>query len=274
MADVDLPLIVEPEQLQPLLGTEGLLVVDLCKASVYEQIHIPGAVFLEYTQILAMKRPVGGLLPDDEQLSRVLSGIGLTPETHVVAYDDEGGGKAARLLWTLDMLGHARYSLLNGGLHAWYKEGFPTTAEPTEARPSDYRAEIQPESPACADREFIESRLGEPNFALLDARTPEEYSGEKRFSQRGGHIPGAANLDWMQAMDQGRNLRLKPTDELMAMLEERGITPDKTVVTYCQTHHRSAHSYIMLKALGFPEVRGYPGSWSEWGNLPDTPVEE
>lgn len=273
MPEVDLPLIVEPEHLQPLLGSEGLLVVDLCKASVYQQVHVPGAVFLEYGQIIAMRRPVGGLLPDADHLSRVLGAIGLTPETHVVAYDDEGGGKAGRLLWTLDNLGHKRYSLLNGGLHAWYKEGFPTTAEPTEPVPTDYRAEIDPASPASADHQYLLEHLDDPGLALLDARSPEEYSGEKRFSEKAGHIPGAVNMDWMLAMDQANNLRLKPEAEIRRMLTERGVTPDKTVVTYCQTHHRSAFTYVVLKAMGYPDVKGYPGSWSEWGNLPDTPVE-
>lgn len=266
-----LPLIVEPEQLRERLGARELLVVDLCRPEVYAAVHVPGAVHLDYSAIIASRPPVGGLLPDAEALARVLSGIGLTPERQVVAYDDEGGGKAARLLWTLDVLGHGGHSLLNGGLHAWANEGHPVSNEPAMHDASAYTVHIGADH--RAEKDYILARLDDADMVLLDTRTPQEYRGESIRARRGGHIPGAVNLDWVLAMDQSRNLRLRPEAELRALLDERGVTPDKEVVTYCQTHHRSSHTYVVLKALGFPRLRGYPGAWSEWGNLPDTPVE-
>lgn len=273
MSERRLPLIVEPEELEKHLGEPGLLIVDLSHAVTHRRYHLPGAVFLDYGQLVAAEKPVMGLLPGAERLSRVLSDIGLTPETHVVAYDDEGGGKAARLLWTLDAVGHERYSLLNGGLHAWAGEEHPLTSEPTPLpAPSEYRVAPIRQEP-LADRQYVLNHLEDPEVAILDARSPEEYRGEKRFAERGGHIPGAVNLEWTEGMDQERNLRLKSAEELRRMLADLGVTPDKTVVVHCQTHHRSALSYIMLRSLGYPRVKGYAGSWSEWGNRSDTPVE-
>ena len=267
------PLILEPEALEERLGEENLIIVDLSGSKVHARYHIPGAVHLGYGEIVARRDPVGGLLPEETQLSQAMSAIGLTPETHVVAYDDEGGGKAARLLWTFDSIGHRAYSLLNGGLHAWANEVHPLTDRPTEPRRSDYRARVDPQSTALATCDYILEHLDDPSVALLDARSPEEYRGLRRYSARAGHIPGAVNMDWVNGMDQNRNLRLRDAAALTKELNALGVTPEKTVVTYCQTHHRSAYSYVMLKWLGFPSVKGYAGSWSEWGNRDDTPVE-
>jgi len=271
MSTPDLPLLLEPEQLQAHLGAPGLLVIGLCKPTTYAQAHVPGAVNLDYAQLIAVDKPVMGLLPDAEHLHRTFSALGLTPDTHVVTYDDEGGGRAARLLWTLDAVGHKHASLLNGGLHAWLNEDHPLESTPNFATPGDYPVHID-ETP-IARKDYILQHLGDPSIALLDARSIEEYTGERRFAERGGHIPGAVNLDWHMVMDQDRNLRLKPENELRALLSERGVTPDKTVVTYCQTHHRSALTYFVLKVLGYPRIKGYPGSWSEWGNDAGTPIE-
>lgn len=268
---MSLPLLVEPEELAAQLGAPNLLVVDLSKATVYAQYHVPGAVHLEYAQIIHGRPPTPGLLPDDAQLGRAFSSIGMTPATHIVAYDDEGGGKAARLLWTLDVIGHAHASLLNGGLHAWANEGHPHNHAAVAAAPSSYT--VQRTNQGFADKDYVLSRLARPGVALLDARSAAEYSGAKSFAARGGHIPGAINIEWLEAMDQSRNLRLKPAAELRALYEPRGITPDKEVIAYCQTHHRSAFSYLVLKTLGYPNIKGYAGSWSEWGNDVSTPVE-
>lgn len=270
MQTPDLPLILEPETLEPLLGNSDLLVVDLTKPATYAEFHIPGAVYLDYGQIVAMRKPTMGLLPETAVLESCFSSIGIDDSIHVVAYDDEGGGKAGRLLWTLETMGHNRFSLLNGGLHAWVNEGHAMERTATIPSPRVFRA--RPSDTPVADAEYIQQHLGETGFALLDARSPDEYNGLKRYAEKAGHIPGAVNMDWLLALDQQRNLRLKPEADLQTILTELGIDQSQQVVTYCHTHHRSSLSYIMLKSLGYQRVKGYPGSWSDWGNRPDTPV--
>jgi thiosulfate/3-mercaptopyruvate sulfurtransferase len=267
----DLPLLLEPVALRPRLGEKGLLLVDLCKDTTYQQLHIPGAVHLPYNQIVTANHPTNGLLPDPDQLEQVFSAYGIGNDTWVVAYDDEGGGNAARLLWTLEAMGHARYSLLNGGLHAWANEGHPFDREAVALQPTRFLA--SPNPAAVAETDHILLRLGSDDLALWDARSSNEYRGISRFSQYPGHIPGAVNLDWLEVMDREHNLRLKPKPALLEMLSALGITPEKEVVAYCQTHHRSSLAWFVLNYLDYSRARGYPGSWSDWGNRDDTPKE-
>jgi len=267
-----LPLLLEPAELAGMLDSlDGVLLVDLSKAENHAQYHIPGAVHLDYGSIIRMDKPVMGLLPEVQELERVLGGIGIGPDTHVVAYDDEGGGKAGRLLWTLDCLGHHAHSLLDGGLVAWANEGLPTDHLAVTPTPATFTA--RPDEAPIASARHIMTHLGEPGVCLFDNRSPAEYSGEKKFAARGGHIPGAINWDWTEAMDQGRHLRLKPLAQLRTTLAELGATPDKEVICYCQSHHRSSLVYVLLKALDYGNIKGYPGAWSDWGNRNDTPVE-
>lgn len=269
---MSLPLLLESVELQPRLQDPNILIVDLSKAQTYQQTHIPGAIHLDYPQIVAVNKPVMGLLPEVEQLKSLVQQLGIKNDTHVVAYDDEGGGCASRLLWTLDYLGIKNLSLLNGGLHAWLDEQMPCASQiPSPRGHGDVTINIDPS--VVADREYILERLEDERFAFLDARSAEEFNGQKKLAARAGHIPGAVNLDWLLLMDQSRKLRLKPPEELRLMLGSLEVTAQKEVIVYCQSHHRSALTYIALKSLGYEHVRGYPGSWSDWGNQEDTPIE-
>lgn len=272
MSDQFLPLLVEPEQLETLLGDQRLVLVHISKPERYAQFHIPGAVFVEGAGYVRVEKPVAGLLPEAGHFGQLLVSLGISRHSHVVCYDDEGGGWASRFLWTLDVAGHDDFSLLNGGLIAWVNEGFPISQQAEAPAAGNYNNPTWRQEPV-ADTEYIRSRLGDPDLGLLDARTPQEFSGEKRFAEHGGHIPGASLLNWTDTMDQNRNLRLKPAEQLNAMLEQRRLSSDKEIICYCQTHHRSSLAYIMLKSLGYPRVKGYPGSWSAWGNRSDTPKE-
>jgi len=269
---LDIPIIVEPTRLNELLGSDELVIVDLGRPETYAQAHIPGAVRMEYSALLRGGRPAPGHLPGPDAFSDTLSEAGITPGHTVVAYDDEGGGKACRLIWNLHAAGHMRAAVLNGGIHAWYAEGLPVNADPAMPEPGEY-GPIEYTVDPVATRDEILERLGDPGLVLLDSRTPEEYAGTKVRAAKGGHIPGAVNLNWLDCIDRANDARLYPDDTLRGLLAERGISPDRDVFTYCHTHHRSAHSYVMLKHLGYPSVKGYAGSWSEWGNDPETPVE-
>jgi thiosulfate/3-mercaptopyruvate sulfurtransferase len=264
-----LPLVVEPEELQAALTCEEILIVDL--SPPYHQSHVPNSVHLDYARLIRSRPPITGLLPEPEQLSALFSSLGLTTDRHVVAYDDEGGGKACRLLWTLDVAGHERFSLLNGGLNAWLNEHHLTSKLRRDVATSSYRAHINDK--VIANKRYILDHLYEPTTVVVDCRSPSEYAGHDVRAQRGGHIPGAVNMEWTRAIDQHRNLRIKSPYKLRSLFAAAGVTPDKEIITYCHSHRRSAFGYFVLRSLGYPRIRGYPGSWSEWGNDPHTPIE-
>lgn len=268
----DWPLLIEPAELNDRLdNTDALLIVDVSSPETYRQGHIPGAVHLPPAALQHGAPPAPGRIPEQGRLEEIFSYLGLTPEHQVVAYDDEGGGWAGRLLWTLEAVGHSRYSYLNGGIHAWRAESLPeqTDIVQPQSRPVTLTLDAGP----IAEVEDILPRLEDPGFAIWDARSPEEYLGLRSGSARAGHIPGAVNMDWLELIDRNNAMRLVDLDLLRQRLESLGLTPDKDIVTHCQTHHRSSLSWLVMKILGYPSAKGYHGSWGEWGNREDLPIE-
>lgn len=267
-----LPLVVEPEQLEPRLADPRLLLIEVTSPQSLTSGCIPGAIRLDYSALVSGKPPATGLLPDEAHLTELFSSLGLTEDSHVVAYDEERNARASRLLWTLEAIGHFNYSLLNGGLRAWQEEQRPLESAPRTPVRSPYRAKLR--NPAArADRNHILRHLDDDHTLVLDVRSPREYLGEDVRAARGGHIPGAVNLEWTRLIDPERPPRLRSPGALRELLGAHGITPDKAIVTHCHSHQRSAHTYLVLKSLGYPDVRAYDGSWSEWGNDADLPVE-
>ena len=266
------PILIEPKALRATLSDSQLLVVDLSKAAAYAQRHIPGAMHMEYSILNGGTQPAPGLLPPEERLAQIAGMLKLEKMSRVVAYDDEGSGCAARLAWTLHYLGYESVQVLNGGLQAWTDEGHPVDDRPVLPDVAATLALASRNPSVLADHTYVLRHLEDESVVLLDARTPEEYAGTKVRAARGGHIPGAVNLNWLDTIDKHSSLRLKSPEILNDALKTLGVRPEQEVITYCHSHHRSAHAWLMLKSLGFPRVRGYAGSWSEWGNHPDTPV--
>ena len=263
-------LLIEPEELQSFLDDENLLIIDQGKLETFLGAHIPGAVHLDFKDLQLGQKPTPGALPDLAKLSRVFSNLGLTPEKHVIAYDDEGGGWAGRLIWVLDMIGHSHYSYLNGGIHAWQQAGLATEQGQQERIESDYSVTTLNHDFELSKEQIIE-RIGREDFAIWDARSNKEYTGEKIISARGGHIPGAVNYEWTRGMDAERGLRINDLGEFEVLLNSLGLTKDKEIATHCQTHHRSGFTYLVGKILG-RNMQAYAGSWAEWGNDEQAPI--
>lgn len=244
---------------------------------LYETGHLPGAVKLDW-QVDAQD-PVSRDYIDLQGFEKLMSRWGIDNDTTLVLYGDPNNWYACYAFWLFTMYGHTKMVIMNGGRRKWKSEGRPMTQEVPHFQPTAYHA--QPADEAL--RAFFADVLGglkDANRRLIDVRSPQEYSGEllhmanfpQEGAQRGGHIPTAKNIHWLTAANADGTF--KPADELRQIYSGEDINPDTDVITYCRIGERSAHTWFVLThLLGYPRVRNYDGSWTEWGNLVRVPIE-
>lgn len=262
--------LVDTDWLVSHLNDRDLRIIDMRNSpEEYAAGHIPGAVHLPVNQVRLALKESGFALPPDYEIEERLGQLGITKETMVVVYDDQGGFNASRLFFTLEYAGHKKVALLNGGITKWVAEKRALSNALQQVSKTVYQ--IHTETQRVAPASWIVANLGKPNLALVDSRSPAEFRGEDIRAKRGGHIPGAVNIEWTQNLTGDKTF--KSADELLALYSQAGVTKDKTIVSYCQTMHRGAVTYFTLRLLGYPDVRGYDRSWSEWGNDPTLPAK-
>jgi len=264
---MSVPLLLSPKQVR--LNKPGVMIIDARSFKDYHRGHIPGAVNFPLAEYHWADTSPEGIKAFTNHMERLLGFVGVSRNSHVIFYEDTSGMMAARGVWLLHYLGHDKASILDGGLRAWKKIGYKTTTHPTPPKPTTFTAYVHPEVLATINR--VSNSLKDPNISLLDVRSGEEYNGTLVRAARGGHIPKAKNVDWKRTLT--RQGTLKPIVDLKRLYDREGLAMNGEIITYCQAGYRAAHSYVILKLLGYSKVRNYLGSWFEWANAPGTPVE-
>jgi thiosulfate/3-mercaptopyruvate sulfurtransferase len=252
-----------------LAASSGALLIDVRPAHEFARGHLAGAVHFDVWGISLIDTSEAPLSAFMWMIGHLFSQRGVTPDRPVVVYEQDAGMCAARAFWFLEYLGHPDVRVLDGGLGAWAAAGLPTTTDVEAPGKSTWHG--TPEPDRLATWQQVAERLGRPDTAIVDTRSEAEYRGELVRAKRAGAIPGAVNVEWKRNLQTDG--RFKPVDELRAMYESAGVTPDREVVTYCQGGYRAAHGYLALRVLGYPRVRNYTGSWKEWGDREDLPLE-
>jgi thiosulfate/3-mercaptopyruvate sulfurtransferase len=246
--------------------------------TAYAQGHIPGALHLDWKADLS--DPLRRDLPSQAQFEALLSEAGIGNDHTVVFYGDNNNWFAAWAYWIFQYYGHRAARIMNGGRKKWIDEGRPLVQDVPSYPRTQYRA-AAPDAAIRALRDDVLAWLGQPGYGLVDVRSPKEYAGEllapenlpQEGAQRGGHIPGAKNIPWGMAVREDGTF--KTADELRALYAGQGITPDQEIIAYCRIGERSAHTWFVLRELlGYPRVRNYDGSWTEYGSLVNVPIEK
>jgi thiosulfate/3-mercaptopyruvate sulfurtransferase len=273
--------LVTTDWLADHLNDPGIRIVEVDEdIEAYGRGHIPGAVAVNWNTDL--QDPLRRDFIDPEQFARLQDSIGVTPTTTVVLYGGNNNWFAAYAYWYYKVYGHGPVKLVDGGRKSWELEGRELTTDTSPVSASSGYPVSQPDFSIRAFRDQVLSDyVGQSGRALVDVRSPEEYRGEKlapdhlpqEAAQRPGHIPGAANIPWAKAVD-GSTGKFLTDQQLSDLYSGAGVDAGKDVVAYCRIGERSAHTWFVLhELLGYPNVRNYDGSWTEWGSLVGVPIE-
>jgi thiosulfate/3-mercaptopyruvate sulfurtransferase len=245
------------------------LVIDARPAEQFARGQIGPAVHIDLWGVSLIDTSEAPLKAFMWMVGHLFSLRGVEPFRPVVVYEQDSGMRAARVFWLLEYLGHPHVRVLDGGLAAWTAAGLPVSSDLVTPVASSWHG--SPDASTLATWSQVRDRLGDPGTSIIDTRSDAEYYGEQVRAKRGGAIPGAVHLEWKRNL--GPDGRYKPADELREMYSAIGVTADRDVITYCQGGYRAAHTYLALRHLGFPNVRTYTGSWKEWGDREDLPLE-
>ena len=269
--------LADTEWLNDHISDSDVRIVDCDEPLGYDRMHIKGSIKIpvfHYIKNASLLSPAGYVIHvmDPDELSGLLYTMGVSPNDKVITYDNSFSLYAARFWWVLTYYGYQFVKVLDGGWKKWYKEGRSIGIEVTEYSASSKLEPKADDSMIIGTEELMQS-YNHSDVVVWDVRSGNEYLGiEARGNKRTGHIPGAVHLEWKNAMDL-TTICFKDQAALKKMLEEKGITPNKKIITHCQGGIRAAHSAMTLKMLGYENVRNYDPSWNDWGNRSDTPIE-
>lgn len=266
--------LIDSKTLTAKMGQPDLAIVDVRAPEAYELGHIKGAINIPVRLTQGTIKGIKEMMLPAADLEKLLGSKGISSDAFVVLYDENVQDYSTLFFWTLDVLGHKKMAVLDGGISKWAKEGLPVVAEETRLVPTKYAAQYDPSK--VATLEDVKKSLGRKEVVLVDTRAPKEFTGETpgRDVGRGGHLKGAVNLDWVNHSTTKDGFKVyKSAAELLSMYENAKVTKDTEILVYCRTGLRCTNTYFVLKLLGYPNVKSYDASMIEWSNIPDLPVE-
>ena len=253
-------LVISAEEARKIVGKPDVIFIDTRNYWKYAKGHIPGAFSLELFAFHWVDTSSEGMKAFAKEMRMLFCSLGINPKSSVIFYQNNSGYDAARGVWLSNLLGHDRTRLLDGGLNRWKRLKYPMSKEDPEPRKSQVFADKINEE-VLATRESLTTSLSNKSAQVLDVRNDGEYDATYRRARKSGHVPNAIHCEWTRALR--RDGTLKNAGDLEKLYSS--LDPKKKTITYCQSGYRAAHSWLVLKSLGFENVQNYLGSWYEWG---------